>query len=205
MALVEAINALGVAFSQNPSSSQSTHELGKYLTIAALSIQLGVIAIFYFLSTIFHRRCVKASIHAKTVTTPLITLYVSMSLILMRSIYRLVEFSGNTTVDLSNYESLQSLSPVLRHEWFFYVFEATLMLVNSLLWNIWHPGRYLPKDYHIYLARDGTEIQGEGVPDDRPMLAKVGHILSFGILFHRKKENRFFEELNDYPAAQSRA
>jgi hypothetical protein len=206
MALVEALNALGVAFSSNPSSSHSQQEMGSRLTIAALAIQLGVIVIFVFLAVIFHRRCTKANINSKAVSTPLITLYISMSLILIRCIYRLVEHMGNTTVRLGDLESLMSLSPILRYEWFFYIFEATLMLINSVLWNVWNPGRYLPRNYHVYLAQDGrTELEGEDKSDDRPLLAKAGSVLTFGILFRKKIENRPFEELNDYPVANLQA
>ena len=203
MALVEALNALGVAFASNPSSSQSTQELGSHLTIAALAIQLGVIVIFVFLAAILHRRCAKANIHTRAVSTPLITLYVSMSLILIRCIYRSVEHSGNTTVRLDDPESLKQLSPILRYEWFFYMFEATIMLLNSALWNVWNPGRYLPRDYHVYLAQDGiTVLEGEDKPDGRPLLVKAASILTFGILFRKKRENRPFEELNNYPDAR---
>lgn len=202
MALVETLNALGVALSANPSSSHSQQELGSRLTIAALAIQLGVIVIFVLLAATFHRRCAKANIHAKAVSTPLITLYISMSLILVRCIYRLVEHLGNTTVRLDDVESLKALSPILRYEWFFYVFEATLMLINSVLWNVWNPGRYLPRNYHVYLAEDGrTELEGDDTPDNRPLLAKTASVLTFGILFRQKKGIRPFEELNDYPVA----
>lgn len=205
IALVEALNALGVALSSNPSSSQSQQELGSRLTIAALAIQLGVIVIFVLLAAIFHRRCTRANIHAKAVSTPLITLYISMSLVLIRCIYRLVEHLGNTTVRLDNLESLRTLSPILRYEWFFYLFEATLMLINSVLWNVWNPGRYLPRNYHVHLAQDGTtEVEEEDKSDDRPLLAKAASVLTFGVLF-RKKENQPFEELNNYPATNRQA
>ncbi|KPM44171.1 hypothetical protein AK830_g2349 [Neonectria ditissima] len=206
MALVETLNALGVSLGSNPTSSDSTQKLGSNLMIAALSIQLGVIVIFVILAAIFHRRCFKANIHARAVSTSLTTLYVSMALILVRCIYRLVEHLGNTTVKLDDTESLKTVSPILRHEWFFYIFEGTLMLANSFLWNIWNPGRYLPGNYLVYLAQDGrTEIQGEEVPDARPLIAKVGSVMTFGALFRKEnKDNRPFEELGDYPGAASR-
>lgn len=200
MALVEALNALGVAFASNTSGSHSQQETGGHLTIAALAIQLIVIFSFVVMAAIFHRRCLKAQIHNKAISTPLNVLYLSMFLILIRCIYRLVEHSGNTAVQLDNPESLANLSPLLRYEWFFYVFEATIMLINSAIWNIWNPGRYLPRNYHVHLAEDGrTEIQGEDYPDDRPLLAKAAHTLTFGILFRRKEKSHTFEELNDYP------
>ncbi|KAI0010165.1 putative RTA1 domain protein [Xylariaceae sp. FL0662B] len=200
--LVEALNALGVALSSKPSSSSRTQELGSNLTVAAIAIQLCVILIFVLLTAIFHRRCAKANLHNRAVSTPLHTLYTSMALILIRSIYRLVEHLGNTTVDLDNPQSLMNLSPILRYEWFFYVFEATLMLINSVLWNVWSPGRYLPKNYLVYLAQDGsTEIEGEDGLDSRPFLSKAGSIFTFGLFFRRETKNRPFEELNNYQDA----
>ena len=206
MGAVELLNSLGVSLSANPSSSHTTQELGSNLTIAALAIQLTVIVVFIILAGLFHYRCQKANVHSRAVTTPLITLYVSMVLILVRCIYRLVEHLGNTTVDLDDPDALRNLSPILRYEWFFYVFEATLMFINSIIWNIWNPSRFLPKDYHIYLSRDGTtEIEGPKTLDNRIMFMKLTHILTFGILFRKKIENRPFEELGDYPAANSQA
>ncbi|RYP51875.1 hypothetical protein DL768_002843 [Monosporascus sp. mg162] len=81
-----------------------------------------------------------------------------------------------------------NLTPLLRYEVFFYIFEASLILINSVLWNVWHPGRFLPKHKHIYMAQDGTEVEGEPDSDDRPLLAQAGRWLTFGILF--RKENR---------------
>ncbi|KAL7627705.1 hypothetical protein AAE478_001899 [Parahypoxylon ruwenzoriense] len=201
MGLIEALNGLGVALSANPSSSREQQTLGSSLTIAALAIQLVVIIVFICLAVLFRRRCGKANIHSKAVRIILLTLYVSMTLILIRCIYRLVEHTGNTNVELDDLESLRSLSPILRYEAFFYIFEATLMLINSVLWNVWNPGRFLPKDYHIYLARDGTEVEGEKDSDDRPLLAETVHVLTFGILFRRKRQTQQFQELDEYPVS----
>lgn len=187
MALVEALNAIGVAFASDPSSAASQQSLGSHLTIASIAIQLGVIISFLCIASVFHYRCVKANIHAKAVSTPMITLYISMALILVRCIYRLVEHQGNTAVDLDNPESLRNLSPIVRFEWFFFVFESTLMLLNSALWNIWNPGRYLPGNYHVHLAEDGrTELVSDEDADDRPFLAKAAHVFTFGLFFRRK-------------------
>lgn len=196
MALVETLNALGVALSSNPSSSQDHQELGSRLTIAALAIQFAVILSCGILTGIFHWRCTRAKINNKAISTPLITLYVSLVLILIRCIYRFVEHMGNTTVHLDDFESLATLSPILRYEWYFYIFEATLMLTNSVLWNIWNPGRYLPRNYHIYLARDGiTEVEGEAKLDKRPLLAKIACVLTFGLLFRENKDGGSYWEL----------
>ncbi|KAL5041296.1 hypothetical protein BDW71DRAFT_213196 [Aspergillus fruticulosus] len=183
MALVELLNALGVSLASNPSSSTTQQVLGSRLTIAALAMQLAVILSFVVLAGIFHRRYIKAEIRSKAVILPLRTLYMSMSLILIRCIYRLIEHTGHTTVDINDMEVLRSLTPVLRYEWFFYVFEATLMLLNSVLWNVWHPGRYLPRSAAVYLERDGREAAREEGEDGRTVLAKVVSVLSFGVLY----------------------
>jgi hypothetical protein len=62
-----------------------------------------------------------------------------------------------------------TLSPTVRYEWFFWVFEASILLVNSVLWNLRHPRHHLPEDYHVYLAQDGkTELKGPGWKDEMP-------------------------------------
>ena len=201
MGLVEALNAVGVALASNPSSTQSKQSLGSNLTVAALGIQLAVI-----LAGEFHRRCKRAGIYPRAISTPLGTLYASMALILIRCVYRLVEHAGGTTtVKLSDPESLKVLSPLVRFEWFFYVFEAAIMLLNSALWNAWNPGRYLPRSRRVYLAWDGrTECEGREGPDERPLLKKAGAVLTFGFLFAREKGEREFEELGDYAGGRPR-
>ncbi|PQE07902.1 RTA1 domain-containing protein [Rutstroemia sp. NJR-2017a WRK4] len=200
MILVETLNSLGISLASNPSSSQTQQHLGNHLILAALSIQLIVIIIFLLLAAIFHTHCTKSKPHFKAISTTICTLYISMALIFIRCIYRLVEHLGDTTVDIHNSTSLGNLSPILRYEWFFYVFEAMLMLMNSVVWNIWHPGRYLPRSYHVYLAKDGvTEVEmGEEV-DGRSGLEKVGAVLTLGVLFGKKEGSQMVEaELGDY-------
>lgn len=200
MALVEALNAIGVALQANPSSASSQQKLGSDLTIAAISIQIGVIVAFLVMAGVFHWRCHTANMLVKTVKTPLLTLYASMALIFVRCIYRLVEHLGPTSIDLRSEEKLKNLTPVLRYEWYFYVFEATLMLFNSVLWNIWNAARYLPKSYAVHVTEDGREVTAGSDIDGRSSLAKIGNVFTFGILFHREVRAETFHELNDYPA-----
>ncbi|KAH6640417.1 hypothetical protein F5144DRAFT_609421 [Chaetomium tenue] len=154
MAVVEALNAVGVALVANPAGGAQA--LGTRLTLAALAIQVVV--------------------HA----------------------------GGETKVDLDDLEVLRGLSPLMRYEVYFYVFEASLMLLNSWLWNVWHPGRFLPRDRHVYLAEDGTEVTGDIQEDSRPLLAKTAHVLTFGLLFRNKKEGAHrMQELSEYPPGSS--
>ncbi|KAK0630365.1 hypothetical protein B0T17DRAFT_636372 [Bombardia bombarda] len=191
LAAVEAINALGVSLGANPSGTNQA--LGGDLSLAALSIQLVVITFFFCIAGVFHVRCasakhndILAGPHGRRIKTPLFTLYGSMVLILVRCIYRLVEHvSGSTAVDLRDFASLERLTPILRYEWYFYVFEAGLMCANSLLWNVFFPGRFLPESKGVSVSVDGgDEVVGgwAGEEDRVPLVAKVGTALTFGLV-----------------------
>ncbi|KAK2803603.1 hypothetical protein FQN51_003365 [Onygenales sp. PD_10] len=169
-AVVEAMNAIGVAYLASPKVSETKSEIGHALTKASLIVQLAVIAAFCALAILFQRRCARHGISSRKVTTGLVTLYTSMFLILGRCVYRTVEhFAFTPTAPGAQWRTDPAdLNPIIKHEWFFYVFEAALMLTNSTLWNGSHPHRYLPADYNIYLARDGvSEMVGPGWEDDR--------------------------------------
>lgn len=190
VAIVEALNGLGVAFTSNPSSSPSTQELGSNLTKASLAFQLSVVLSCFILAALFYRGCVKSGIHNRNIKTSLVVLSFSMFLVLVRCIYRLVEHTGNVRLIIDDLKSMERLTPLLRYEWYFYVFEATAMLLNSAIWNVWHPGRYLPRHHNVYLSVDGVEMRAEDHSDDRPLLAKAGSLLTFGIFFRQQKTAR---------------
>ncbi|KAF1346178.1 hypothetical protein BDV97DRAFT_405798, partial [Delphinella strobiligena] len=90
VALAELLNGLGVAFTSIPSSSQCAQQMGSNLTIASLATQFCVIPSCVIVGSIFHWRCIKSNIRTKAVSISLITLYVSMSLISIRCVYRRV-------------------------------------------------------------------------------------------------------------------
>lgn len=191
MAVIEGLNGAGVSLSANAGASEATKNAGHILVLVALVLQVLVILVFAYLSISFHRRCIRARVpmQTKAVKSTLTTLYMSMVLIFVRCVYRLVEnATGTTSVDIDDAEALDDLSPILRYEVYFYIFEASLMLVNSVLWTIRHPGPYLPQDHHIYLAQDGTEAKGEmSASDRRSFLSNMVNTLFCGLLFRDKK------------------
>lgn len=190
MLVVETLNAVGVALNSNPSAMPSSQNLGAVLTKVALGMQLGVLVIFFLLAGSFQYRCHKNGVPNSRIKTPLLTEYASTVLILIRCIYRLIEHIGNTKLDIDNYQALLDLTPLLRYEWFFYVFEATMMLLNSILWNVFNPSRYLPAEHNLYIGRDGGEIVDDDEPvDDRGWFLKFMHLFTFGILFGRKRKD----------------
>lgn len=139
---------------------------------ASLALQLILNVAFAALAGYFHYKCARAGVGCvRGVKQPLLTLYVSVALILARTVYRVVEHMAMESIDHAN---PVDLDPVVRDEWYFLVFEATLMLLNMLLWNARHPRRYLPADPRVYLSRDGrTELEGPGLEDPRGRAAKI--------------------------------
>jgi hypothetical protein len=101
--------------------------------------------------------------------------------------YRLVEHTGNTHRDIADVESMRHLNPLLRNEIYFLVLDAATMLVNSFVWIIWHPGRVMPREHHKYLDGSGILVEGKKGVDDRTRGEKIGHVLSFGVLYQRNK------------------
>lgn len=194
MALVEAFNGIGVAFTSNPTGNKQ--DAGRALVLASLSIQLCVILSFFVISAVFLWRYSKAGIRNKAIPTLPITLYTSMILIVIRSVYRVVQHAGNTTVNLHDEEELKSLSPLMRYEVYFLVFEGVTMLLNSLLWNVFNSGRYLPGDESVFLDQDGvTEMytprdRGDGQQSPSNILRLIMQLLTLGLwgMIFPKKE-----------------
>jgi hypothetical protein len=170
--IIEALNANGAAYVANSSLSKSKQNTGKTLLKVALCLQLGVLGCFVLLAASFHRNCKKANILPSNLRAALTTLYISSALIGVRTIYRTAEYFSTSSLNFSDPDiALSSITPMMRYEWFFWVFEASLMVINSCLLNARHPMRYLPRNNKIYLAEDGqTEILGAGYEDKRSFL-----------------------------------
>jgi len=174
--LVEATNITGAANVGNLPGPKRLLNLGSAFLKASLISQLVIIFLLYLLSGVFHHR---GTTTTKTLSSsspkiktkkPLFTLYTSTLLILARTVYRLAEHTSNPPASTFWDQDFDpaALSLATRSAWYFYVFEASLMLANMVLWNIWHPGRFLPEDKRVYLAQDGeTEIRGPGWKDER--------------------------------------
>lgn len=167
-AIVEALNGNGASYSSNADLPESKQKMGRDLLKAALIIQLGVITSFVMLAVYFHRRCQKHNLLPQNLKSILITLYCSSALIMVRTIYRTVEYFSISHIHVTPGFNPLSISPIVRYEWFFWVFEALIMITNSALLNFRHPASFLPRSNKIYLAEDGvTEIEGPGFGDRR--------------------------------------
>ncbi|KAF4334546.1 Rtm1p [Fusarium beomiforme] len=198
-AIVEALNGWGASYSANQSLTDGEINAGHALIKASLLLQIVVALLFITLAVSFHRRCVAAAITNQRLNKPLWTLYTSMALILARTIYRIVEYFSVAELRYGPGFDPATISPIVRYEWFFYVFEATLMLCNLAMFNIRHPRRYLPRNNKIYLSSDGvTEIEGPGFKDPRKLwqtLIDPFHIQ--GLVTGRGRESDKFWETSD--------
>lgn len=193
---IEALNANGAVLVSNSSLPQHKQDTGKALLKAALLVQLAVLCAFVYLAAHFHKKCKKAGVLPKNLVAVLHTLYISSFLIGARTIFRTVEYFIVADLNFYKLKNPNEVSVLLRYEWYFWVFESSFMVVNTLLLNVRHPMRFLPRNINVYLAQDGiTEVEGPGYVDKRPLLVTVLDPFDLKSMFTMKssKEERFWE------------
>ncbi|OTA99328.1 hypothetical protein M426DRAFT_16559 [Hypoxylon sp. CI-4A] len=198
--IVEALSGIGAAYVSNQTLPRELQQTGQSLLKAALIMQIVVVTLFVTLAATFQRRCRQAGINSTKVNQALLTLYISSAIVMIRCIYRTVEFFDFASVNYSSPDfNPTTLSPIIRYEWFFYVFEATAMLCNSVLLNVRHPRRWLPKSTKVYLAKDGrTEITGPGYKAERNFFATLFDPFDiYGMIKGRDQATRFWEDNNN--------
>lgn len=166
-AVTGVLTAVGAAKFAGNSIGTSSHHLGQSLMKAALLLQIASMALFVGVAAKFHRNCRRGGVCNQKLKSVFVVLYCSCSIITVRTIYRTAEYFASASVSVLNTQSSpHTRSPIFRHEWFFWVFEASLMLGNSILLNVFYPLRHIPSSDKIYLSRDGvTEIEGPGFAD----------------------------------------
>ena len=195
--IVEALNGNGAAYSANSSLSKDKQDLGRALLKASLLIQVFVVLAFVTLALVFHMRIRKAGLRNANMSNALATLYVSTAILFTRTIYRVVEYFSVADLHYTAADfDPMTLSPLIRYEWFFYVFEASLMLVNMVMMNVRHPRKYLPQSTKVYLADDGvTEIRGPGYKEDRNFFVTILDPFDiYGLIKGKDANTKFWEE-----------
>ncbi|KAL4963992.1 RTA1 domain-containing protein [Aspergillus stella-maris] len=143
--------------------SADSFKVGENVTIGGLGVQLAFFSVFIVTCGIFHHRyrrqrqhsnstdlssTIKGSGHGRTPSANweivLIALYVSSILVLIRSIFRLIEYvQGNDGYLIS-------------HEAFMYVFDSALMVLVMVVMNVVHPGRVLGNTKQRASQREDT-------------------------------------------------
>ena len=113
------------------SSGASGMKTGEKIIIGGLFVQILFFGLFFITAILFEMR---GKEHLKTLSSNipwkkyLLALYATSILILIRSVFRVIEYiQGNAGY-------------LLRHEVFLYVFDAVLMLAVMVILNVVHPG-----------------------------------------------------------------
>lgn len=164
--IIGVMTGIGAPRVANSDLSESEINVGKNLLKAALLLQLASMIAFVLITARYQYKCAKTGTLPRNLNTVLIVLYTSCTFITIRTIYRTVEYFEAASLNV--YQDVLHISPLLKHEWFFWVFEATFMFANTVLLNVFHPSRFLPKNNKIYLSKDGsTEVEGLGYEDKR--------------------------------------
>ena len=173
--IIESLTGWGASYTANQSLTDAERKTGHALIKTSLLMQVVVLACFVSLAGTFHHRCLRAGIRDRRLQQPLLALYTSACLIFARTIFRVVEYFGMSEMkyDDPTFDPAE-MTPLIRYEWWFLVFEGALMLLNSCLFNVRHPRMFLPAKSTTYLAVDGkTEVDGPGWKDPRPFWRTV--------------------------------
>ncbi|KAF2836926.1 hypothetical protein M501DRAFT_996060 [Patellaria atrata CBS 101060] len=181
-AIIEALIVNGAVRLSNSSLPASTRETGATLVKVSLIAQALMFLVFIALCILFQLRGKRAGVLNPRLDTVFWTLYASATLITTRCIYRIVEFFQGWDGEINT------------HEPYFWVFEASIMLLNTCVFNLWHPGQRLPRSNSVYLSPDGqTELQGLGWEDDRPFLVSMFDPFDlWGLIRGKDKETAFW-------------
>ncbi|KAJ5202978.1 hypothetical protein N7449_005057 [Penicillium cf. viridicatum] len=133
-------------------------KMGKLIAIGGLAVQLVFFALFVFVACVFHHRLKKSPKNGVHIDTSrmaqskfphvgkwewvMYALYSACVLILIRSLFRVVEFvQGNDGF-------------IMKHEVFLYIFDALLMALTGLILLVIFPGAFLS-------PRRGDNVDGE--------------------------------------------
>jgi hypothetical protein len=142
------------------SGSESTIKIGQWVIVAGLCVQLVFFGAFVITSLIFHIKIIRSptveserfmnkhgSIWPRDWRGVLFACYSASVLILIRSVYRLVEFvQGNDGY-------------VISHEVFLYVFDAAMMFLVMGVMNVFHPSFVLNKNAEVSIPQPERDVQ----------------------------------------------
>ncbi|KAI4111984.1 MAG: hypothetical protein LQ338_008337 [Usnochroma carphineum] len=133
------------------SSDQNRFKTGQYTILGGLFLQILIFSLFIVVSIIFHKK-LRKQLTRHLVAEDLkwqkmmVVLYVVSALILVRNIFRVVEYIGGRD------------GPLLRVEWPIYVFDALLMAATMVIWGVWYPNLVRPKGDQIIDAEEGVPL-----------------------------------------------
>ncbi|KAL3463755.1 RTA1 like protein-domain-containing protein [Aspergillus heterothallicus] len=118
-------------------------DAAKAIVICGLVVQIGVFGFFIASAVVFERRMGRALAsttgrEALLWKKHLYPLYAVSALIMVRSVFRVVEYA------------MGQKGYLLAHEWPMFVFDAVLMVGVMVIWGVWHPGLIGKEGAHGY-------------------------------------------------------
>ena len=132
--------------------SLSSVRLGQKIILVGLFLQIFFFGFFIVVAVIFHQRVLPSR---KQLSIPwqrhMTVLYLASALILVRSVFRVIEYiMGNDGF-------------LLRNEAFLYVFDSMLMFGVVACFNVVHPGeiaklRRVHGESNLILSQDDTQL-----------------------------------------------
>lgn len=134
--------------------SKSASDKGQIIIIIGLFIQLIFFGMFIIVAVVFHRRIhhepTVASLNTQAPWKKLlIILYISSGLIMVRSVFRVIEYIMGEDGEL------------MAKEAYVYVFDGTLIFLVSILFNWVHPSATINKETMKRLNSADSENQLE--------------------------------------------
>ncbi|KAF5007218.1 hypothetical protein FDECE_6452 [Fusarium decemcellulare] len=129
---------------------QKTVDLGQYVIIAGLGVQILFFGFFIMVTCIFHYRILALpTARSMTIQVPwkpyILVLYTASILIMIRSVFRVAEYvTGADGV-------LQA------KEFYIYIFDGALMIITVVIFNLFHPSRIIHREAKS--ETDGSDDQ----------------------------------------------
>jgi len=118
-------------------STPKIAQIGEYIVVAGLFMQLVLLGLFFVVAIIFQRRLAKQPTRESYTTEKpwrqtLYMIYAASTLIFGRSVFRVVEYmQGHDGYSLT-------------HEWTLYTFDAVPMFAVTIIFWYWYPGCIQP-------------------------------------------------------------
>lgn len=126
------------------------YDIGEKMIIVGLFVQIVIFGFFMVTSILFHTRLVKNPTAASSEAwvpwrRHLVILYTTSALILVRSIFRVIEYlQGNGGYLIS-------------HEIFLFIFDAVLMAITMAIFCIWYIGDLEKHSHHQSMKSSDSE------------------------------------------------
>lgn len=175
--------AAGATMASGSNITPAAIERGLHIYMDGVGLQQFFILIFFYLTYRFQKEMQHdlPSVERPRVLHLLYAIYAALTLISIRIIFRLAEYSQSYTSGPSRQEAYQ------------YVFDSTMMLFALLVFNIVHPGRVMPGKESEFPSRKQRKAVGKKNVHGR---AEVGRSLPLYETARVERPQQHREHLN---------